>query len=188
MPASFVALGVPMKIKGALLGLIAAVMTVSSSLPVYADVTDKDIQVLGRAIGFIENGPSGTVSVAVVYADGDAASQAAADALAGQIGSGKSAGKLTLNASSVAASALGSAGAQIILVPNGQAGVYSAVQSAATSGQGISVSADKACAEAGACIIAVATAPKVEIFISGSASAAAGVNFGSAFRMMIKEL
>jgi len=39
-----------MKIRGAFLGLVAAVMTVSSSLPVYADVTDKDIQVLGRAI------------------------------------------------------------------------------------------------------------------------------------------
>jgi hypothetical protein len=37
-------------------------------------------------------------------------------------------------------------------------------------------------------VIAVTTDPKVEIYVSRSASAAAGVSFGSAFRMMIKEL
>lgn len=161
-------------------------LTIATIAPANAEVTEKDLQVLGRAIGFIENGPSGTVSVAVVYADGDAASQASADQLAAFVGTGRSAGKLTMNAVSTAVGAL--SGADIILVPNGQSSLYDAVKAATSSGKGISASADKACAAAGACVISIASDPKVEIFMSGSASAAANVSFGSAFRMMIKEL
>jgi len=147
-----------MKVTNRLAGLVA-VLTFVTLGPAYADVTEKDIQVLGRAIGFIENGPSGTVSVAVVYADGDAASQAAADAVTSLIGTGRSAGKLTMNAVSTALGALSSA--DIILVPNGQASLYDAVKAATSSGKGISASADKACAAAGACVISVASDPKV---------------------------
>jgi len=174
-----------MKVTKRLAGLVA-MLTLVTLAPAYADVTEKDIQVLGRAIGFIENGQTWTVSVPVAYPDRDAASQATADPHAELIGTGRSAGKLTMNAASTAMGALSSA--DIILVPNGQSSLYDAVKAATSSGKGISASADKACAAAGACVISVASDPKVEIFMSSSASAAANVSFGSAFRMMIKEL
>jgi hypothetical protein len=51
----------------------------------------------------------------------------------------------------------------------------------------ITVGNDVACVDAGACVIAVETTPKVTIYVSGAGAAAAGVAFDPNFKMMVTE-
>ena len=63
------------------LGLLAAT-------PGAQAASQKDMQILGRALGFIENGPSGDVKIGIVTDSGNAASSAEADEIVGLIGGG----------------------------------------------------------------------------------------------------
>ena len=71
------------------LGLLAAT-------PGAQAASQKDMQILGRALGFIENGPSGDVKIGIVTDSGNAASSAEADEIVGLIGGGLASGKINL--------------------------------------------------------------------------------------------
>lgn len=158
------------------------VFAVFASLTTQANATSaKDLQVIARLISFMENGPKGTVEVAVV--DG-----AGADAAIAAFGGGVAAGPVTLKAKKVAASALAGSGAKVILVPEGQAANQAAVAAAAKALGALSISTDKSCAESGKCVASVQSDPKVEIVVNRAAATASKVSFQSAFRVMIKEL
>jgi class 3 adenylate cyclase len=59
---------------------------------------------------------------------------------------------------------------------------------AATAGKGIlTVTSDPVAIAAGEAVMAVRSQPRVEIFVSRAAALAAGVEFSTAFRMMIQE-
>jgi hypothetical protein len=154
------------------------------AVPALAD-TSKDIQVAGRALSFLENGPTGHVVIGVVYDPAKAASVAQKDAVMAALGSGLDAGSLTLTGKPVEVGAISGGVAALYLT----SGVnFAAAASAAKAHKLITISADNACVSSGECVMGVSTTPKVEIKVNRAAAAAIGVSFKSAFRMMITEI
>ena len=126
----------------------------------HADAT-KNLQVAGRALTFLEGGPTGTTRMGVVF-------------------------DVKLVGTAVEAGAVAGSNAQVLFVTKGVN--YAAVGAAAKGKKIITISSDAACANSGACVMAVATEPKVEIIVNRATASAVGAAFKAAFRMMIKEV
>lgn len=150
--------------------------------PAEAGFTAKDAQVMGRVLGFLDQAPPATVTLALVY--DSPASQKEAEGLMGQL-AGK-AGNFTLVPKVVKASDLGGSGANAILLMDGVGG--SAAADAVKSKKIPCFTGDTALVKSGNCLISIKTDPKVEILVSGPLQKASGVGFGAAFRMMITEI
>lgn len=153
--------------------------------PAAAETTQRDLEVIGRALGFVE-GASGTDRVVAIVYDGG--SEAEAQALASTMDGGLSAGRVTLNARLVPLGDLsGLAGADVAVLLGAAAGDTGVFGSA--SGQGVmTVSTDMGCVESGQCVMGVQSAPSVRIVVNGGARDASSVSFSAAFAMMIEEI
>jgi len=153
--------------------------------PVFAETSQRDLEVIGRALGFMEGVDGSDRTVAIVY---DPASEAEAQALAGAMSGGLSAGRVTLNARLVPvadAGSLGGAHAAVLLGgASGDAGVFSSASSAGV----MTVSTDMGCVESGNCVMGVQSAPSVRIVVNRGAADASSVSFAAAFAMMIEEI
>lgn len=155
----------------------AAMSAFLVATPSIAQVSKKDLQIIGKAVSFIQDGPSGDVMVDIIYDAGNPDSVADADAVAALLAKPLSSGGLKLTGRKVDSYS----GAQIVYVSKG-------VEAKPLNKQGvITVSADPECAISGGCVLGVQSAPKVEIHVSSAASKVAGANFQSSFRMMITE-
>jgi hypothetical protein len=165
--------------------IIAASLTFGPSLA-HADPA-KDLQVAGRALTFLENGPTGHIVLGVVFDPSKPGSVAEKNAIMAAIGGGYAAGALTLSGKPIAADDVGGAsGVGALFVTTGVN--YGAVGAAAKSRKLVTIGSSPACAASGACVMGVTTDPKVEIVVNKAAAAAVGVAFKAAFRMMIKEI
>jgi len=160
---------------------IAAAVVCVVLQPAAAATTERDLAVMVRAVGFVEGFPKGDVAAAVVDGPG-------ADAVMAAFGSGVSGGAVTLKPKKLAVGELAGSGVKVIIVPEGQSGQHAAIAAAAKQLKAVTISTDKGCAQAGQCVLSATSAPQVEIVMSRSAASAAGVSFGAAFRVMIKEI
>lgn len=156
--------------------------------PVVAD-PERDLRVATRALSFLDHGPSGDMPVAVVHAPGDTASQDHAHQLADAMGDTGPRGKIRLIPTVMAADDLGELdGQEAVLLATGLEGDSAAEVYAAASERGlITISSDMDCVEAGHCVMAVASEPRVQIVVSRDAARESDVGFASSFRMMITE-
>lgn len=161
--------------------LIAALTAASFAGVAQATTSDRDLQVMARTASFIDDLPRGNVPVAVV--DGPNADAVIAAMGAGVVGAG-----VTLVPRRVAIGALASSGVRVIIVPEGQGAQQAAIAAAARTLRAVTLSTDMSCVNSGHCVVGVATAPRVEIVVSRSASTATGVSFAQAFRVMIREI
>lgn len=142
----------------------------------------KDLQVIGRALSFVEGGASGDVMVAVVYDD---ASKTEAESVVALLDGGMKAGKVNMSAQLVSVSDIGSVGdAAAIFVPSGMSAHYGAIKAAGK----LTATTDKSCVQDGGCVLFVQSAPKVEVLVNQAAAAASAISFAAAFKMMIKEV
>lgn len=158
-------------------------------LPVRAEVTEKDFQVMARALGFMANGPKGMADIAIVHSPENPASVAEAKAAQAVLGEGLKAGDLTLRPVMVAASDLGNlSGTSAIFVTPGTEAQQDAILEAAKSSGKIIITTDRKCVESGKCVMFVATSPSVEILINKATAAAMNISFDAAFKMMVKEI
>ncbi|HUK02674.1 MAG TPA: hypothetical protein VLW26_10380 [Steroidobacteraceae bacterium] len=147
----------------------------------------KDLQVAARALGFLESAPSGNVVLGIVFDPGKPATLAERDALMAAIGGGMAAGDMKITGTPIEASKVGSAsGVAALYVTTGVN--YAEVGAAASGKKLLTISGDKACAQAGQCVMSVVTSPAVEITVNHNAAAAVGASFKAAFRMMIHEV
>lgn len=168
--------------------LFAAIATLGLLAPALAHADpEKDLQVAGRALTFLENGPAGRATLGVVFDPAKPASVAEKNAIMAALGAGFSAGGLTLVGKPVEAGGVaGAAGVQALYLTSGLD--HAKVGAAAKGKKLVTISADLACVRSGACVMGVATTPKVEITVNRAAASAVGVAFKAAFRMMIKEI
>jgi hypothetical protein len=162
------------------LGLLAAT-------PGAQAASQKDMQILGRALGFIENGPSGDVKIGIVTDSGNAASSAEADEIVGLIGGGLASGKINLVGEKVSSGAASGSNYPVLYFTQGTEGAQGSIFSAVSSKGVITVSTHDNCLNASNCVMVVKSEPKVDIKVSSAAAGSTGVSFGSAFRMMITE-
>lgn len=145
---------------------MAAMLVIGASGQAVAAAMDaKQTQIAAKALGFVTPKPAAGARVVVLAGAADpAAVQAALSGFA-----------------VVAGGPADAAGAFAVFVP-------SAAEAKAVAGKGVvTVSGDPACVDAGACVIAIETQPKVSIYVSKAAAAAAGIEFDANFKMMITE-
>jgi len=165
--------------------LLAALAGAAIAAPVSAETTTRDLEVIGRALSFVDGASGSDRTVAIVY---DAGSEAEAQALASSMSGGLSAGRVTLNGRLVSSSDLsGLSGADAAVLLGGTAG-DAAVASAANSAGAMSVSTDMGCVQSGGCVMGVQSAPSVRIVVNRANASSASVSFAAAFAMMIEEI
>ncbi len=163
--------------------LCVAVSVFSLFTPDARAVSFKDIQILSRALSFIENGPTGDVNIGVVYD----ASAAEADEILSLVGTGIASGKIKLHAEKVSAKDAKSAQYPVLLFTAGTDTSQKAIFDAVNNKGIITVSMHDHCLNSSNCVMVVKSEPKVDIKVSSAAAETTGVSFGSAFRMMISE-
>ena len=165
--------------------IIAGLMALAALSPGAATADPaRNIQVAGRVLTFLENGPTGRAVIGVVYDPAKPGSVAEKNAIMAAIGGGYSAGAVTIIGKPMEAGAVG--GAKILFVTRGVN--YAAVGSDARAKHIITIGSDVACVESGACVIGISTDPTVQIVVNHNAAAAVGASFRAAFRMMIHEI
>lgn len=163
--------------------IAAVVLAGSGWAAAEAQATERDLEVVGRALSFLEGASGSDRTVAIVF---DAGAAAEAEALNAAMAGGLSAGRVTLNGQLIP---LGQsvAGVDAALFVGGAAGDAGAVQ-AATSAGVMTVSTDLSCVQSGHCVMGVQSDPAVRILVNRAAAASASVSFSTAFSMMVEEL
>lgn len=166
------------------MGLALALAIAAAALaPAKASsLTQKDVQILVKAIGFLEPPPAGAGTVAIAYDPANPASKQDAEAIAGYFGEGLKAGSAVLKSKVVEVGQLAAGGFVAIVAASGAK--LDQIAAAARSQHVACVTADAAAVQAGQCVMSVKSDPKVEILINRSAAASNGIAFGSAFMLM----
>lgn len=168
--------------------LLALCAVLTAAAPAQAEVDAKDVQVIARSLGFMNGLPGDSVAVAVLHDPAQPATGADADRFVALLGQGAKAGSAVLVPKKVAIGELAGLAGPVILLPNGMAAHFQRIRDAQRGRGIVSVTTDRACAENGACVMAVRASPKVEIVISRTAGTEAGVSFKQAFKMLITEI
>jgi hypothetical protein len=138
--------------------LAIALMTIPSTRPAGAGMDPKAVQVAAKAIGFVRPPAQAGAKIAVVGSAATVADvQAALSAYSVSAGDGTGAFAAFVSSASEAKAA----GAKVLTI------------------------GPLNCVEAGACVLAVETTPKVTIYLSGAAAAAAGLEFDPNFKLMV---
>lgn len=150
-----------------------------------ASLSAQDVQIIGRAVAFMQP-PPGSGAVAVVYSAADPASRRDAEAIASAIGDGITIDGTRRPGRLVEADALRSGQFAIAIAAAGANGPL--LGAAVRAAHVLCVTADLAAVQAGFCAMAVSTGLRVQIVLNHAAAAASDVTFAPAFRMMIREM
>lgn len=151
-----------------------------------ASMTAKDLQVLGRAIAFLLPPPGTGATVAIAYVGGNSASRSDAEAIAALIGDGLHAGNAILHPKLVEVGALATTECAAVIAASGSNGA--GLSAASRSAHTLCVTTELAAVEAGLCAMGIKSDPHVEILINHAAVSASGIEFATAFRMIIREI
>lgn len=165
--------------------LLPAAAGLLLAAPAAAETTTRDLEVIGRALGFVENQSGSERVLAIIH---DAGSAGEAEALLASLGGGLRAGRVTLTGrlvSSADMAGLDGAHAAVLL---GSAASDTSISQAVNSAGILSVSSDMGCVETHGCVMGVQSAPSVRIVVNRSNAGAAAVSFAAAFAMMIEEI
>lgn len=153
-----------------------------------AEFSHKDAQILGRTLGYVGDGNTGTAIVGIAFAPADPASRREAEAIRAIIGDGLPTGRVRLQARLVPVDQLaGATDLNALYVTAGLAGSMGAVSGAAQRLHVPTVSTDPACVQSGGCVVGFSSEPTVQIVIDRSAAERTGVRFLQAFRMLVRE-
>lgn len=165
-----------------------ACLLVASLLPqvcLAASWTGKDVQIIGKVLGFLDPPRLGSV-VAVVYVAGNPDAEADAAAIVALFGAGTG-GSPVVTAQAVPVSSL-SRGKTFAAVIPVLGTPIAAIAAAIQAGRLLCVTNDIALVQAGSCTLAIRSEPRLEIIVNSKAAVSAGISFTTAFRMLIHEI
>ena len=149
-----------------------------------ASLQSAELQILSKALTFMEPPLASRPIVAIVYSSSDPESRRDADAVASYISKIPSGG-VALTAQVIDTEALATADFQLIISAAGAD--WKPVTAAAAARHALCVTADVDAVLGGRCTLAIRVARKVEIYVNRAAQQRAGVSFATAFRMMVHE-
>jgi hypothetical protein len=149
------------------LALFAAIAMTPHPAIAAGGMDAKQVQIVAKVFNFLEKKPDsgGTLVITPGAADMAAVKSAFASLKVVEAGSAEAAGAFAVFVGSTAE-------AQSVKGRNPSV---------------ITISGDVACVDAGVCILAVATQPKVVIYVSRAAANGAGVGFDTSFKMLMTE-
>jgi hypothetical protein len=149
-----------------------------------ASLQPQELQILGKALNFLEPPLTGQSVVAIVYAPGDPKSRQDAEDLAGQLSKVRLGGVLVVPRI-VGSQSLAAEPFQLVITADGADG--QPVIAAAQANHALCVTANVAAVRIGEYTMAIRSSGKVEIFVNKQAAEQSGVGFATAFRMMVHE-
>ncbi len=152
-----------------------------------AAVAASDMQVAARVVSFMDNPPTGTLRVGIVYAPGNPQSSADAAQVQQMLGSGLRAGNLVLLPVMVKIDEVASANVGLFFLTGGVGAEAAKLGEVARTRRVPCVTLDLAEVRAGACAVGVRSEPRVEILVNRAAATSSGITFSTAFRMLITE-
>lgn len=151
------------------------------------DVTQNDMQVVGRALSFVEAAKRKNATLIVVFDPSDPASVRQMETTLQSVGPSLKVGDRTLSAIAVDERALSSSRhGDAVFATTGVD--QSALAKFLQQGGKPCFTTEIAQARAGACTVAVRSRPTVNIYLNSRNASAAGVKFATAFIMMVREL
>jgi hypothetical protein len=145
-----------------------------------------DLRVLSRAIAFMQPPLGPDAVVAIAYVAGNAESRRDADAIATLIDAEPRAGNTVLRPRVIDVNGLTAGGFHVVIAAAGANGPL--LGAAARAAHALCVTTDVEAVRAGNCAMAITSEPRVKIMVNHQAAAAAGIEFATAFRMMIQEM
>jgi hypothetical protein len=140
----------------------------------------RDIQVLVRALGFLQPSVPRDAVAGIVFAPGNAASRRDAEQVAALFSTG------SMHARPVSADALDNGTYAALVVAAGAP--IDKVAAAARPRHIACVTAELSQVESGRCTLWIHSEPRVEIAINRAAFESFGISVAAAFRMMIREI
>jgi hypothetical protein len=152
-----------------------------------AEFTLSDLQIAGRALGFLDKPVQGQVSAGIVYSPGNPQSTREAEALKALLGDGLRIGNVTLRPVLVPVAEIQRSTAALFLLTGG-------VEDAALLADAVRnrripcITTDLAKVKSGSCAIGVRSQPKIEILVNRNAATGSDLKFSAVFRMMITEM
>jgi hypothetical protein len=148
-----------------------------------------DLQIAGRALGFLDKPLNGDVNAGIVYVPADPQSARQAQALKQVLGEGLRVGNVTLKPILVPVRDVSRANVALFFLTDGVAGVETkAIVDAARVKRTPCITTDLAQVRSGVCAIGIRSQPKVEILVNRAAATSTSVAFSAIFRMMITEI
>jgi hypothetical protein len=153
----------------------------------HAEFALNDLQIAGRALGFLDKPLQGEVVAAIVYSPDNPQSAREALAMKDLLGDGLRIGNVTLKPLLIPVGDLARAPAALLLLTDGVDDV-GRVAAAARLRRIPCITTDLAKVRSGACAIGIRTQPKIEILVNRSAAADTHLSFSTVFRMMITEI
>jgi len=155
----------------------------------HAEFQLDDLQIAGRALGFLDKPLNGDVNAGIVYVPADPQSARQAEALKKLLGEGLRVGNVTLKPILVPVGEVSRANVALFLLTDGVAGVEAqAIVGAAKPKRTPCITTNLAQVRNGVCAIGIRSQPKVEILVNRAIAASTGVAFSAIFRMMITEI
>jgi hypothetical protein len=153
----------------------------------YGQFTLSDLQIAGRALGFLDRPIQGQVTAGIVYSLGNAQSAREAEELKDMLGEGLRIGNLTLRPVLVPVTDLQQSTTALFLLTDGVENV-ALVAETARARRIPCITTDLAMVRSGNCAIGVRSQPKIEILVNRNAANGSQLSFSAVFRMMITEM
>jgi ABC-type uncharacterized transport system substrate-binding protein len=173
-----------MRIHTVILSLVASLAT---GAQLNAEVTQTDLQIVARALSFMQEPPTGAVRVGILYSPSTTLSREQAENVQRMLGNGLKVGSVELKPVLVQLADAATAKVDIFLLTEN-------VEKAEAEAAGIRgtkhpcVTTDMSKVQSGICLMGVRTQPRVQIVVNRAAAAASGVTFATVFRVMITEI
>jgi hypothetical protein len=158
---------------------------VLAATPAVADISQTDLLVAGRAIGFIQKFDKGDVRVAIVYAPNSAESLQEANEIRSLMGTGFRVGDNVLMPFLIRADQAADADARLFFLTHGAPGA--AVAGASKARKIPCITFDLAQVRNGSCVIGVQSRPRIQVFVNRKAAEESTTVFSNLFRLMITE-
>ena len=153
-----------------------------------ATVTQTDVLVAARALGFTQNPPTGEIRVGIVYATNVPKSGEEANQLQGMLAGGLKVGNLDMMPIKVNIDELAGANVQLVLLTEYVGSDGARVADATRAKQIPCITVDLAQVQNGNCAMGVRSEPRVEIIVNRAAAARSGTSFATVLRMLITEI
>jgi hypothetical protein len=150
-----------------------------------ASLTSEELRILSSALAFTQPRPSGDGVAAIVYSSRDSASRRDAEAIYAAIGQNLTPDGAALAPRLVEVGELASLPFNLVIVAAGANG--EAVARATAARKALCVTAEQDAVRQGTCVVSIHSAGKVQIVVNARAAHEAGINFATAFRMMVSE-